>query len=305
MPFTEPAFLFWFLPATLAGYFLAPMRLRNLVLTLASFLFYAVGEWAFVGWLLGSTAATYLVARGIDGWRGRPVARWLLVLGLAIDLLLLGWFKYGGFGARTLVWLGLAGLSVPSIALPLGISFFTFHKISYKVDVFRGTAEVRKDPLDLLLYILFFPQLIAGPIVRYHDIAAELLARRVSSADFAEGIRRFAVGFAKKMLVANTVAVVADHMFSLGPERLDAAGAWLGLACYAIQIYFDFSGTRTWPSAWRACSASTSWRTSITRTSRGPSPSSGDGGTSRCPAGSATTSTCRWAGTAARRGAPT
>ena len=198
MPFTEPAFLFWFLPATLAGYFLAPARLRNLLLTLASFLFYAAGEWAFVGWLLASTAVTYLVARGIDAWRGRPASRWLLVLGLAVDLLLLGWFKYAGFGARTLVSLGLAGLSVPSIALPLGISFFTFHKISYKVDVFRGTAEVRKDPLDLLLYILFFPQLIAGPIVRYHDIAGELLARRVSSADFAEGVRRFAVGFAKQ-----------------------------------------------------------------------------------------------------------
>ena len=242
MPFTEPAFLFYFLPATLAAYFLAGARLRNLLLTLASFLFYAVGEWAFLGWLLASTAATYLVARGIDAWRGRPAARWLLIAGLAIDLALLGWFKYAGFGGRTLVALGLAGLSVPSVALPLGISFFTFHKISYKVDVFRGTAEVRKDPLDLLLYILFFPQLIAGPIVRYHDIAGELLARRVSSADFAEGVRRFAVGFAKKMLVANTVAVVADHMFSLGPERLDAAGAWLGLLCYAIQIYFDFSG---------------------------------------------------------------
>ena len=103
MPFTEPAFLFYFLPATLAAYHLAPARLRNLLLTLASLLFYAVGEWAFVGWLLGSTAATYLVARGIDAWRGRPAARWLLIAGLAIDLALLAWFKYAGFGARTLV----------------------------------------------------------------------------------------------------------------------------------------------------------------------------------------------------------
>jgi len=242
MPFTEPAFLFYFLPATLAAYHLAPARLRNLLLTLASLLFYAVGEWAFVGWLLGSTAATYLVARGIDAWRGRPAARWLLIAGLAIDLALLGWFKYAGFGARTLSWLGVPGLTLPDIALPLGISFFTFHKMSYKVDVFRGTAEVRKDPLDLLLYILFFPQLIAGPIVRYHDISGELLTRRMSTGDFADGVRRFAVGLAKKMLVANTVAVVADHMFALGPERLDAAAAWLGLLCYTIQIYFDFSG---------------------------------------------------------------
>ena len=242
MPFTEPAFLFYFLPGTLAAYHLAPARLRNGVLTLASLLFYAAGEWTFVGWLLGSTAITYAVARGIDGWRGRPAARVLLVLGLVVDLVLLAVFKYAGFGMSTLAGLGLSTLGVPSIVLPLGISFFTFHKISYKVDVYRGTAEVRKDPLDLLLYILFFPQLIAGPIVRYHDIAGELVSRRVSSEAFASGVRRFAVGFAKKMLVANTVAVVADHMFSLPAGRLDLAGAWLGLACYTVQIYFDFSG---------------------------------------------------------------
>src|SRR5215470_11126363 len=242
MPFTEPAFLFYFLPATLAAYFLAGARLRNLLLTLASFLFYAVGEWEFLGWLLASTAATYLVARGIDVWRGRPAARWLLIAGLAIDLALLGWFKYAGFGGRTLVALGLAGLSVPSVALPLGISFFTFHKISYKVDVFRGTAEVRKDPLDLLLYILFFPQLIAGPIIRYHDIASELIRRKVLVSDFATGIRRFAIGLAKKMLVANTVGAVADQVFGLKGTHLGTLAAWIGLACYTIQIYFDFSG---------------------------------------------------------------
>ena len=242
MPFTEPAFLFYFLPGTLAAYHLAPVRLRNLVLTLASFLFYAVGEWGFVGWLLGSTAATYAVARGIDAWRGRRAAALLLGLGLAIDLLLLGYFKYAGFALRTLAGLGLSHGAVPEILLPLGISFFTFHKISYKVDVWRGTAEVRKDPLDLLLYILFFPQLIAGPIIRYHDIAVELVSRRVDLETFASGIRRFAVGFAKKMLVANTVATVADQVFGADPARLGAASAWLGLACYTVQIYFDFSG---------------------------------------------------------------
>ena len=137
MPFTEPAFLFYFLPATLAAYHLVPARLRNLVLTLASFLFYAVGEWAFVGWLLGSTAATYAVARGIDAWRERRAAALLLAVGLAIDLLLLGYFKYAGFALRTLARLGLSHGAIPEILLPLGISFFTFHKISYKVDVWR------------------------------------------------------------------------------------------------------------------------------------------------------------------------
>ncbi len=242
MPFTEPAFLFYFLPATLAAYHLVPARLRNLVLTLASFLFYAVGEWGFVGWLLGSTAATYALARGIDAWRGRRAAALLLALGLVIDLLLLGYFKYAGFGLHTLARLGLVHGAIPEILLPLGISFFTFHKISYKVDVWRGTAEVRKDPLDLLLYILFFPQLIAGPIVRYHDIAGELVSRQVQAETFASGVRRFAVGFAKKMLVANTVATVADQVFGTDPARLGMASAWLGLACYTLQIYFDFSG---------------------------------------------------------------
>jgi alginate O-acetyltransferase complex protein AlgI len=242
MPFTEPAFLFYFLPGTLALYHLLPERFRNLLLTLASLLFYAAGEWHFVGWLLASTAATYLVARLIDAWRGSPRAAWVLAAGVVTDLFLLGVFKYWGFGARTLAQLGLFHLRLPDIALPLGISFFTFHKLSYKVDVYRGTAEVRRNPLDLLLYILFFPQLIAGPIIRYHDIAAELISRRVTLGDFAQGVRRFGIGFAKKMLVANTVAGVADQMFALEPARLGAAAGWLGVICYAVQIYFDFSG---------------------------------------------------------------
>ena len=242
MPFTEPAFFLYFLPGTLALYHLLPARFRNLLLTLASLLFYAVGEWHFLGWLLGSTAATYAVARGIDAWRGQRIARALLALGVVIDLALLAYFKYAGFAVRTLVGLGLASIPIPAIALPLGISFFTFHKISYKVDVFRGTAEVRKNPLDLLLYILFFPQLIAGPIVRYHDIAGELIHRQIGVADMAEGIRRFAVGFAKKMLIANQVALVADQVFGTPVGQLGSLAAWVGLACYGIQIYFDFSG---------------------------------------------------------------
>jgi alginate O-acetyltransferase complex protein AlgI len=242
MLFTEPSFLFYFLPGTLAAYHLIPQRWRNLVLTCASLLFYAVGEASFLGWLLGSTAATYLVARGIDAWRGQRRARLLLALGITIDLALLGYFKYASFAVRTGVELGLLHAAVPSIILPLGISFFTFHKISYKVDVHRGTAVVRKDPLDLLLYILFFPQLIAGPIIRYHDVAAELVRRKVLISDFATGIRRFAIGLAKKMLVANTVGAVADQVFGLKDTHLGTLAAWIGLACYTIQIYFDFSG---------------------------------------------------------------
>jgi len=242
MLFTEPSFLFYFLPGTLAAYHLLPQRWRNLVLTGASLLFYAVGEASFLGWLLGSTAATYLVARGIDAWRGQRRATLLLVLGITIDLALLGYFKYASFAVRTAVEVGLVHTAVPSIILPLGISFFTFHKISYKVDVHRGTAVVRKNPLDLLLYILFFPQLIAGPIIRYHDVATELVRRKVLVSDFATGIRRFGIGLAKKMLVANTVGAVADQVFGLDSTHLGTLAAWIGLTCYTLQIYFDFSG---------------------------------------------------------------
>jgi alginate O-acetyltransferase complex protein AlgI len=247
MLFTEPAFLFIFLPALLAIYFLTPERGRNYVLTLASLAFYAIGEKGFVLWLLGSTALNYAVALGINRWRGTPRARAFLAAGIGADLMLLIVFKYAQLFGQTLnTALAAAGmplLAVPYVALPLGISFFTFHKISYKVDVYHGVAPVRRDPMDLLLYILLFPQLIAGPIVRYHEIAEALAGpRRVTLADFSEGIRRFAIGMAKKMLVANSLAQVADPVFALSAADLSMPLIWIGLSCYAFQIYFDFSG---------------------------------------------------------------
>ena len=131
---------------------------------------------------------------------------------------------------------------MPKLLLPLGISFFTFHKISYKVDVWRGVAEVRRKPMDLMLYILLFPQLIAGPIVRYNEIAHELVKRTCTRKDFAEGVQRFIMGLGKKMIIANTVAYTADQIFNAPLNHLTTAVAWLGVFCYAIQIYFDFSG---------------------------------------------------------------
>jgi len=246
MNFTEPAFLFIFLPALLAAYFLTPSRGKNLVLTLFSVLFYAVGEWQFLPWLLGSTALNYVVARGLVAWRGTRRVRPLLAFGIVSDLALLVAFKYAGFFTENINQLLLAAhlsaLPVPMLALPLGISFFTFHKISYKIDVVRGVAEVRRNPLDLLLYIMLFPQLIAGPIVRYRDIAQELVRRTVTRADFAEGVRRFMMGLGKKMLIANTVGLAADQIFSIPGAELPTGVAWLGIVCYTVQIYFDFSG---------------------------------------------------------------
>jgi alginate O-acetyltransferase complex protein AlgI len=246
MLFTEPAFLFLFLPVLLAAYYLPPGRWRNVLLTGASLFFYAMGEWRFLGWLCGSIALNYFIAIGISRSQGTAWSRRLLSFGIISDLALLVVFKYSSFLVGNLnFWrsvLHLPLVSVPTLALPLGISFFTFHKISYKIDVYRGVAEARRNPLDLSLYILLFPQLIAGPIIRYHDIAKELAVRFITRSDFAVGIRRFVTGLGKKMLVANTAASCADPVFALPLNELTAPLAWLGLVCYTVQIYFDFSG---------------------------------------------------------------
>jgi alginate O-acetyltransferase complex protein AlgI len=244
--FSEPAFLFAFLPALLGVYFAVPHGLRNVVLTFASLGFYALGEWRFLPFMLASIAINYGLAIWIERTRERRQGPTILAIGIFSDLALLVVFKYAGWLAgnldAVLGTLGLGGVAVPSLALPLGISFFTFHKISYKIDVYRGVSSAQRNPLTLALYILFFPQLIAGPIVRYHDIADQLDRRTVTSAQFADGIRRIIIGLAKKMLIANSVAVAADAIFRLPTSDLGPAVAWVGIVCYTLQIYFDFSG---------------------------------------------------------------
>src|SRR6185436_9027443 len=164
----------------------------------------------------------------------------------AVNLASLAFFKYAGFLAANLNALlgatGLGAVPVPAVVLPIGISFFTFHAISYVVDVYRRDAVAQKGPVEAALYLLLFPQLIAGPIIRYRDIAAQLTARVVDLDGFATGVRRFVVGLGKKMLIANIVAVPADRLFALPAGELTAAHAWLAASCYTLQIYFDFSG---------------------------------------------------------------
>jgi alginate O-acetyltransferase complex protein AlgI len=155
-------------------------------------------------------------------------------------------FKYTGFlGANVnavLATLGVGALPVPAVTLPIGISFFTFHAISYVMDVARRDAVAQKRPMEAALYLLFFPQLIAGPIIRYREIADQLPVRTVRLDDMAYGVRRFVIGLAKKMLIANTLALPADRIFALAPADLTTATAWLGVVCYTLQLYFDFSG---------------------------------------------------------------
>ncbi len=246
MLFSEPVFVFLFLPVLFLVYALAPRAARNTILLLASLLFYAWGEKFFVLVMLGSIAFNYVVGLLIEAGRPRGLHKLFLILGVVGNLGLLIVFKYTSFLVTSfnsiLAGLNMPPIASPSIHLPIGISFFTFHALSYITDIYRRNAAVQKDPVRMALYITLFPQLIAGPIIRYHDIAHQLVYRTVSRASFAEGIRRFVLGLGKKMLLANVVAVPADQIFAIPTGQLTTPVAWLGVICYALQIYFDFSG---------------------------------------------------------------
>jgi alginate O-acetyltransferase complex protein AlgI len=247
MIFSSPLFLFLFLPIVLTVYALLPgTRVKNFLLLLASLVFYAWGEIGFIFLLLASTLMNYGLGLWVD--RSESAARRKLAVGVAvfINLGLLAFFKYADFVVSLLNSLlnfaGIAPLHAPNIPLPIGISFFTFHALSYVIDVYRCKWKAATDPKDVALYIFFFPQLIAGPILRWSAIGPQLSQRPVSLDTFADGIRRFVGGLAKKILIANTLALPADQIFSLPANELSTSVAWLGILCYTLQIYFDFSG---------------------------------------------------------------
>lgn len=224
---------------------LPTLAARNLLLLAASLFFYAWGEVLYVLILLASiTANTWLGVR-ISRAAG-SARRWNLGLAVAVNLALLGYFKYANFIVDNLNELlalsGAAALANDPVHLPLGISFFTFQALSYVIDVYRRDAAVQENFLDVALYISLFPQLIAGPIVRYGFIARQLTERSASLDDVAAGMRRFTIGLAKKVLIANTAGEAADEIFAHQTGQLDPALAWLGVLCYGLQIYFDFSG---------------------------------------------------------------
>ncbi|MGA2868947.1 MAG: MBOAT family O-acyltransferase, partial [Verrucomicrobiota bacterium] len=247
MIFSSPIFLLLFLPVVLTVYALLPgLRAKNLWLLLTSLVFYAWGEVIFIFLLLASTLLNYFFGLWVD--RTEDVGRRKLAVGIAVaaNVGLLAFFKYADFAVASLnsmlTFAGVSPFPQPHILLPIGISFFTFHAISYVVDIYRRKWKAARDPKDVALYIFFFPQLIAGPILRWNAIAPQLAERRMSGDEFAEGIRRFAGGLAKKMLIANALAVPADQIFALPATQLSPAVAWFGLICYTLQIYFDFSG---------------------------------------------------------------
>lgn len=247
MVFSSIIFLFFFLPVTLLLYLLAGRRLRNLLLLAASLLFYAWGEGAYVLLMLCSIALNYASGLLIDraGTAGRK--RIILSAVVLLNLLPLFYFKYWVFAleniAALLSLLDVGHALAPSpVHLPIGISFFTFQALSYVIDVYRGMVAPQRSFFNMGLYIALFPQLIAGPIVRYHDIAAQLVRRSVRVEDFSRGVERFVCGLGKKVLLANPMGAMADQVFALDIGELSIAAAWIGAVCYGLQIYFDFSG---------------------------------------------------------------
>ncbi|MEM9022163.1 MAG: MBOAT family O-acyltransferase [Bacteroidota bacterium] len=247
MVFSSPAFLFFFLPITILVTLLLPgVRLRNVFLLLASLFFYAWGEGGLVVLMLASITGNYLFGRWINRQVQSSGGKTALILAIAFNLILLGYYKYANFVVENINGLlGLTGgepIHFGYVALPIGISFFTFQGISYLVDVYRKQTRVQDNPINLALYISLFPQLIAGPIVRYHDIAEQIANRTIRVPQFVSGIKRFIMGLGKKILIANVMAEAADGIFALPAAELDGTMLWLAFICYSFQIYFDFSG---------------------------------------------------------------
>ncbi len=247
MVFSSATFLFFFLPIVFVLYYVLPKSCRNWILLLASVLFYSWGEPIFIFVLLASITVDFFIALKMSQTELRIRKRWL-ALSLIINLGLLGFFKYANFFIDNVQhfyhWMGLEPFAWHTVALPIGISFVTFQKISYMVDVFRKDCEPQRRWDYLTLYILMFPQLIAGPIIRYKEIAVQLTER--DKANLVEyrigGLYRFFIGLSKKMLIANVLAQQVDVIFATSPNALSAGTAWIGMLAYTMQIYFDFSG---------------------------------------------------------------
>ncbi|HLW68663.1 MAG TPA: MBOAT family protein [Gemmataceae bacterium] len=246
MLFNSTLFLFLFLPLVLAVYYLAPRSARNALLLFASLFFYAWGEKFYVFLMIASIGANFGFGLLVEAWKGRRAGAWFLAAAVVFNLGLLVSCKYANFLADNLNvvlrWLAFTPVHLRPVHLPIGISFFTFEALAYLIDIRRAKTSAARNPVNFGLFMTLFPHLIAGPVVRYRDLAAALESRSVDRAQVARGIRRFILGLAKKMLLANTFAHTADALFHLSPAELSFSAAWLGVICYTLQIYFDFSG---------------------------------------------------------------
>lgn len=237
MVFSSAVFLFAFLPVVFILHtVIRNTTARNVLLIAASLIFYAWGEPVYVVLLLASILINYLLGRFV--WGRKPV----LVAAVIVNLSFLIVFKYAGFIVQSINAIPFISLKEPKISMPIGISFYTFQAMSYVIDTYRDERKRPGSFLDVMLYVCLFPQLVAGPIVKYNSVREQLQDRQVSAEGTASGIQRFIVGLSKKMLIANVMAVAVDRMFALDMAQLDMASAWVGAVCYMLQIYFDFSG---------------------------------------------------------------
>jgi alginate O-acetyltransferase complex protein AlgI len=245
MIFASPIFLFYFLPVFLAAYYLTPARWRSVAILIGSSVFYAWWRADFLILLYGIIGVSWLVGIGIEKYHGTPRAKVLLYGGIAANLLTLGYFKYWNFGVNSFFAIFMkAGTKPPpelvGVILPIGVSFFVFHAISYIVDVWRRDTPATRNLADFVAFIMLFPHLIAGPVLKYKDLSWQFKNRRHDIHIFSEGAFRFMAGFAKKVLIADTVAPLADAAFALDTPTM--AESWLGITAYTMQLYFDFSG---------------------------------------------------------------
>ena len=240
MLFSSITFLFYFLPCMVLVYFLTPGRMKNIVLLFGSLVFYGWGEPKYLPVMAAVILAGYLSARLIGTCQNKRQSKILLAAAVLLEILPLVYCKYADFFIQNLNM--LTGQKIPlfRIAMPLGISFYTFQVISYTVDVYRGDVPAQKNLITFAAYVAMFPQLVAGPIVRYSTVASELNSRRVTADDFAYGVKRFTAGMCKKVMLANSSGAVASMV--LDSTRLTVASSWLGIIMYTFQIYFDFSG---------------------------------------------------------------
>ena len=243
MLFSSITFLFLFLPVTVLIYYLVPQKTRNLVLLIASLFFYAWGEPVYVVLMILSILLNFFCGKDIGKKRADPVrAKRSLIFAVVMNVLILGFFKYYGLLMETLNVLFPYEIPYRELALPIGISFYTFQELSYLIDIYRGNAKPQQRLLPFALYISMFPQLIAGPIVRYVDIEAQLLNRVMSMRKFGQGVMYFIVGFAKKVVLADSIGALYEQITALPIGSFSVLTAWVGCLAFAFQIYFDFSG---------------------------------------------------------------